>query len=176
MKAYLISGRTGAGKTTISKRLAEELPALRISHDELLVRLYGSQLSGEEFRLACERVNALIFSQIEALSRLNDSVVLEGFGSRAVRNRARQELRKIGVAFEFIYVDCPREVRWQRVQERNKKLQGEGFFISHENFLEMEQLKEEFDQDEEGTVGENSGDFAALSGVLIPRAAVSRSG
>jgi predicted kinase len=39
--AHLIHGYLGAGKTTFARRLEEELPAIRFSHDEWMTNLYG---------------------------------------------------------------------------------------------------------------------------------------
>jgi predicted kinase len=38
---HLIHGYVGAGKTTFARRLEQELPAIRFSHDEWMTRLYG---------------------------------------------------------------------------------------------------------------------------------------
>ena len=83
--------------------------------------------------------------------------MIEGFGSRALRDAARVELQQLGIDYEFLYVDCPRELRWQRVQRRNENLNEEGFFISLEDFQRMEAIKEEFDPDEQVRIVDNSG-------------------
>jgi len=157
MKVYLISGRTGAGKTTIAKQISQQIPAFRISHDELLLELYGCTIAKSEFREYCERVNQLIWRQISELSRLNVSVVVEGFGSRSLRDIARSELKRLGVDHEFIYVECPKELRWQRVMTRNSDPEYLGFTIEENDFERMETIREEFDADENGQVIDNSG-------------------
>jgi len=157
MEAFLISGRTGAGKSTLAKQLTNELSAFRISHDEWLAVLYGPQADLDKFRDSCERVNRLIWLQVASLSKIGVPVVIEGFGSRALRDAARVELQQLGIDYEFLYVDCPRELRWQRVQRRNENLNEEGFFISLEDFQRMEAIKEEFDPDEQVRIVDNSG-------------------
>ena len=39
--AHLIHGYLGAGKTTFARQLERDIPAIRFSHDEWMVRLYG---------------------------------------------------------------------------------------------------------------------------------------
>jgi predicted kinase len=39
--AHLIHGFLGAGKTTFARELERNIPAIRFSHDEWMVRLYG---------------------------------------------------------------------------------------------------------------------------------------
>lgn len=155
---YLISGRTGAGKTTIAKQLASELNAFRISHDEWLCKTYGNLTEQIDFKACCENVNQLIWSNIEQLSKCGVDVILEGWGTRELRDQARETLDSIGVSYQFIYIDCPREMRWERVKSRNESLTKEGVYIDEENFNRMETLREEFDSDEKHIVIQNSSD------------------
>ncbi len=155
-KVYLISGRTGAGKTTFAKRLAAEKKAFRISHDEWLRTAYSPAIKNIPFRERCERINELIWKQVEQLNALGVDVVLEGWGSRRLRDDARMKLRKIGVEHEFFYVECPRNERWKRVQRRNASMSHAGETISKEDFMRMEEIDEELEDDESATVIDNS--------------------
>jgi predicted kinase len=47
--AHLIHGYVGAGKTTFARRLEQELPAIRFSHDEWMTRLYGDDPPVDQF-------------------------------------------------------------------------------------------------------------------------------
>jgi integrase len=44
---HLICGLPGAGKTTLARRLEGELPGLRLSPDEWLIRIIGPKLSAD---------------------------------------------------------------------------------------------------------------------------------
>lgn len=38
---YLMYGFLGFGKTTLAKKLEKELPAMRLTHDEIMLQRYG---------------------------------------------------------------------------------------------------------------------------------------
>lgn len=155
-KIHIISGRTGAGKTTVAKLMARDLSAFRISHDELLISLYGDEFDANAFQECCQRINVVVWKQVAQLSALGVDVVLEGWGSRLLRDQAREELDRLGVRYEFYFVDCPREIRLERVRKRNQRTNGEGMEISYEEFERMECIKEEFDPDEECIMIDNA--------------------
>lgn len=67
-KVFIISGRTGAGKTTVAKRLASELNAFRFSHDEVLRTVYGKEI--DDFEAACRRGERFAILKICQLSEV----------------------------------------------------------------------------------------------------------
>jgi hypothetical protein len=52
--AHLIYGYLGAGKTTFARQLERDIPAIRFSHDEWMVRLYGDDPPIEQFAVILE--------------------------------------------------------------------------------------------------------------------------
>jgi predicted kinase len=87
--AHLIHGYLGAGKTTFARRLERNIPAIRFSHDEWVVRFYGNDPPIEHFADYCRRV----YEQVEEIwprcLELGVDVVLDfGFG------RGRKETRR----------------------------------------------------------------------------------
>ncbi len=108
------------------------------------------------FRECCDRVNRLIWNQVERMTSFGIDVILEGWGTRDLRDEARRELSRIGLRYQFLLVECPSDIRLERIKERNDNLAGEGGYISGESFNRMEKLKEEFDEDEEFRLIDNS--------------------
>ena len=153
---YLIAGHTGAGKSTISKKMAKELLAFYLSHDELLAIAYGDLIGQLDFRECCDRMDKLIWRQANQLFDLKIDLILEGFGTREMREGVKQEAEKIGFHYQLIWVDCPVDERLRRVRERNQNLNDEGYFISDEDFYRMEKANENLTADENAQIIDNS--------------------
>lgn len=147
-RVFMICGKIGAGKTTAAKLMAEQLPAFRISHDEMLVQAYGTELPVADFPLCCKRINCMAWESVEKLVSLGVSVVMEGWGSRELRDSARSETKRIGVRCEFVCVTSSCEERRRRVRNRNHDLKGEGYHISDVEFDRMNGLDEKIGEDE----------------------------
>lgn len=118
MKALLIvlCGLPGSGKTTLARRLAAELPAVRLCPDEWLAKL-GIDLYDEGAR---ERLEALFREHAYELLSLGQTVILEfGFWAREERDEVRLRARAIGAAVELRYLDVPLDELWRRLKVRN---------------------------------------------------------
>lgn len=155
-----MSGHTGAGKSSIAKRMAADLPAFYLSHDELLVKAYGDNIGKLDFRDCCERMDRLIWKQAKQLFDLGIDLVLEGFGTKEMRDGVRREAAEIGYVCQMIWVECPADIRLKRVRQRNNNLNDEGYAFSDEEFWEVEQANEDLDPAEFAQVIDNSGMFA----------------
>ena len=167
-----MSGRTGAGKTTVAKRLSEELGAFRFSHDAVLKIICGDE--SENFELACQRVNQLIIGQVSQLLKLEVPIVLEGWGGRRLRDELRCALDEMKADYIFVFVDCPAEIRLQRVLTRNQKRNLEGCTIDEASFHRMEQNEEEFGKDENCVLFDNASNDGVLKIDSIIEASMNR--
>jgi predicted kinase len=121
----MICGPIGAGKTTLARRLAEEHRALRFSLDEWVMQLFGSEAPAsmvfEWWAERCKRCSARIWSICEGLLLKDVDVVLDfGFPSVAHRQEYRYRALQIGATVHLHIVTAEADVRWKRVQARNR--------------------------------------------------------
>ena len=164
---YLITGHTGAGKSTVAKKMAAEMPAFYLSHDELLVKAYGDNIDQLDFGDCCERMDQLIWKQAQQIFDLGINLVLEGYGTKEMRDGVRNEAETIGFDYRLVWIDCPADIRLERVRQRNESLNDEGFFISDEDFFRMEEANETIEAAEHAIVIPNASS-ADLSKLLKP--------
>jgi predicted kinase len=115
-RLILMCGLPGAGKTTVARRLAESLPAVRLCPDEWIDAL-AVDLYDEPFR---ERLERLHWAHAQELLRLGQSVIIEnGLWSRSERDQMRLGARALDVPVELWFLDVPFEERWRRIEVRN---------------------------------------------------------
>jgi predicted kinase len=139
---HLIHGFVGAGKTTFARRLEQELPAIRFSHDEWMTRLYGDDPPVDQFPELHERVSKLIGNYWMRGVELGLDVVLDlGFWSRHQRNEIRATAVALGAGAQLYRLECPEAEAWRRIEQRNLDLDGSLLIVR--NTFDM--LKERFE-------------------------------
>ncbi|MEV4799334.1 ATP-binding protein [Nonomuraea sp. NPDC049421] len=115
-RMILLCGLPGSGKTTLARRLAREVPAVRLCPDEWLEGL-GIDLFDEPTRARLERRFA---EHAQELLRLGQSVVMEsGFWTRGERDAMRAVGRDAGALVELRYLSAPFDELCRRVEARN---------------------------------------------------------
>ena len=115
-RLVLICGLPASGKSTLARRLAPSISAIRLDKDEWTTQL-GADLWDEAFRVRLEE-------QLWALSRellaLGQSVILVwGHWARVERDEKRLGARALGVGVELHYLDAPLEELIERAERRN---------------------------------------------------------
>ncbi len=121
-------GLPGAGKTTLAKKLEQELPALRLCPDEWIERVVGCAVDDEEKRDAVEAEQWRIAARVLALGA---NVILEnGFWTRKDRDAYRACVTEIGAKVVLHYLEAPREELLRRLAGRYADAPRDGFRVT----------------------------------------------
>lgn len=123
---HIVTGGTGAGKTHFSLALAEKLRGRRFSIDDWMTTLFWMDApQPPSFEWAMDRIGrceAQIRSEVRALAGLGIPSVLDlGFTKAEHREAFAFFAEEIGVGVALHWVDIPADVRWARVQDRNRE-------------------------------------------------------
>jgi predicted kinase len=115
-RLILLCGLPGSGKTTLARRLAAALPAVRLCADEWMAGL-EIDLHDEDAR---ERLERMFWQLAQELLTLGQSVILEwGFWLRRDRDEKRHGAQALGVPVELYFLDVPVDELWRRLEVRN---------------------------------------------------------
>jgi predicted kinase len=144
-RLVLICGLPASGKSTLARRLAANVPAIRLDKDEWATQL-GADLWDEEFRVRLE-------DQLWALSRdllaRGQSVILEwGHWARVERDEKRLGARALGVGVELHYLDAPLEELIERAERRNASGEWTASPMTRAHFEEWAKLFQPPDEEE----------------------------
>jgi len=125
-KVHLIFGQQGAGKSTYSKKLCQEINAVHYSIDEWMWKLYGADLPQPmNIGWIMERVDRCekhIWSMAKQVVTNGCEVVLDlGFPKSVKRNAFKKLAQEIEVPVQVHFLNAPRLVRRQRVLDRNNE-------------------------------------------------------
>ena len=124
-RLILICGPTGAGKTTYSKSLSEEIKAIRFSIDPWMQTLFANDMTSLDFDWMMERVQRCyeqIWEVSEQILKMDGNVVLDlGFTTKEQRDAFSNRGANHEINAEVHYLDAPQAVRKQRVKTRNQE-------------------------------------------------------
>lgn len=130
-KVYIITGGTGAGKTTYARKLASEIGAVRFSIDDWMTTLFWMDspypISFDWAMSRIARSEAQIWKTASQVLFLSVSVILDlGFTKAAHRTKFKELADSHNVETVMHWIDVSAEERWRRVQLRNTQ-KGETF-------------------------------------------------
>lgn len=136
---YVLCGFIGAGKTTFAKKLEERTGAVRITKDEWLIRLIGTDPTIEGYEdydsKICGLSRDIAFQLVE---KGIDVIIDEGFWEKEQRALLRRRIEETGAEEVLYYLDTPIETIRERVARRNTSPSKDSFRISRtmlDNYL-----------------------------------------
>lgn len=118
---HLMCGKIAAGKSTLTRRLADASGTVLLSEDHLLARLYPGELIAVADYVRCSaRLRDAIGPHVQALLRAGVSVVLD-FPANTLKTRAwaRSLFERAEADHRLHYLCVPDEVCRQRLRARN---------------------------------------------------------
>ncbi|MDQ0607068.1 putative kinase [Variovorax sp. W1I1] len=118
---HMVCGKIGAGKSTLTRRLADAPATVLISEDAWLAALYpGEIVDLPDYVRTSTRLKQVMAEHVVALLEAGVSVVLD-FPANTASSRAwaRGIFEKAGVAHRLHFLDVPDEVCKARLRARN---------------------------------------------------------
>ena len=141
---HLITGGTGAGKTTYALWLADEIDGVRFSIDDWMTTLFWMDSPDPiSFEWAMTRINRTetqMWDMAEQVLSRGTPVIFDlGFTKFAHREKFRALAKTRDITAKLHWVDITPEERWRRVEARNAE-KGETFamHVSEDMFAFME--------------------------------------
>ena len=142
-------GLPGAGKTTLARELEQRYHALRLTPDDWITHLLGSDPSHQALDAARDPTEALQWDVASRVLTLGIDVILDfGFWSRAEREGFRDRATALGAASIIHFVDTPLSVLETRLTERRRERPANTFIVTAAQLQEWSTLFEPPTSDE----------------------------
>ena len=121
---HIIHGYIAFGKTTLAKKLAQELPAVHLDADDVMRQLYGKDLPESEFAAKVPLVTNFMWDMARKIINAGADVIMDvGPWSRQMRQDALNIAQQItpNVIFHTIILDT--KIARERLIKRNQENQ-----------------------------------------------------
>ena len=152
---HLMCGFIGFGKTTIAKRLEKELPAVRFTHDEIMLERYGR--NPEDFQVKYKLVDEDIRKRAEQAILHGQNVIMDyGFWNRETRKEYWEWAKTLTEDVFFEAVECDVELAKKRALKRSFENSQE-LFIDDNCFDVLLKKYEPISDDEKIIVNRHKG-------------------
>jgi predicted kinase len=126
---HFVSGKAGAGKTTLARQIARTTPAVLICEDEWMFRLADPIANLQQYLAAAARIRSVIGPLCVDLLKLGTSVVFDFAGNTANDRRWVRSIFEIAAADHRLhYVVADDDACKARVRQRNLS-KPEGVFF-----------------------------------------------
>jgi predicted kinase len=119
-----------SGKTTLAKKLEQDLPALRLTPDEWHIRLFGFDLAEPEHDERHTLIEAMMWDVAARALTLGVNVILDyGFWALEERQDYRARAKALGAKSKIHFLNVSREELLTRLETRNLNLPKGSFPI-----------------------------------------------
>ena len=116
---HLMVGFMGFGKTTIAKQLEEKIPAVRLTHDEIMCERYGR--NPDDFQTKYKIIDTEIREKTAECIKKGQDVILDyGFWTHEKREEYYDWAKTLTNHVIFHYIFCDLNTAKQRVLKRTK--------------------------------------------------------
>jgi len=157
-RVILVCGKVCAGKSTYARRLAAELPAVRLNPDEVMKGLFGEHL-GDRHETVFADTMALLCEKAAETAKNGISVVVDaGFWQKKWREWAKAFLAEQGIVPEWHYVHVSDDTWRRNLEKRNAMalLPGSSDYYIDEGILQKFDPADEPARDEMDVWFENA--------------------
>lgn len=134
---YLMCGFLGFGKTTAAKKLEQELPAIRFTHDEIMLKRFGR--TPDNFQARYKEVDDFIRNETANAIKSGKNVILDyGFWNKEKRAEYFQWAKTLTPNVQFYAILCNIDVARKRIIQRSQNNPDELFIDENcfNNFLQ----------------------------------------
>lgn len=150
-KILILCGKIASGKTTYALNYKKEHPAIILSVDEVMLKLYDGCLKDAHNETA-SRILDYFLTLIPDCLNQNISCILDyGFWTKKERQTLIDKITQLHLPYEMIYVTCKDEERIKRLAKRNQlnlSKQGRQYIIQEDLLRKFDQKFEALDESE----------------------------
>ncbi len=146
---HLLAGLNGAGKSTHARRLESDLPAVRFTLDEWMLRLHQLRYDDPRYPPLAQSCQELIWDTALQVLTTGTEVVLDwNLWSRDRRVQWRDRAMAVGSTPVLHYVRVPIELAVSRAQLRNASGTGHTHTLDADAIRHLASIFEEPGEDE----------------------------
>ncbi len=137
---YLICGFLGAGKTTYSKKLAQQTNAIHLNADEWCMKLFKKEEYEKNWEGCFLKTMEYLWEQAHIFSKQGQSIIFDiGFWSKQSRNEASAKAIELGFTPIIYYVYAPDDTLKERIAKRPGA-------IAEHNIKHFNEIKKYFEE------------------------------
>lgn len=143
---HIMQGFLGAGKSTYSRKLAQDIGAIRMNADEWVDEHFSADEQKNNWDQCFSTAIDTLWQRAEQSLKTGQDVILDfGFWNRESRDHARGKAAEWGVAIKHYYIHAPDEILLERIKKRSGPISAKNY----ENFHTYKQYFEEPSEDEQ---------------------------